>query len=99
MAENWSVVCIDDVAVSFVCAPAVDSPRPAKTINAPATRVLYMRHLTCRVKLHPRWTFLQGWLHFPVPLPDGINRWINHKFHQERSDDATHHRRSDSLHH
>src|ERR1035437_6588152 len=71
----------------------------AKTMNAPARSGLHMRHLACRNEPHTCWVFLQGWLDLPVPLPNGIDRWIDHKFHQERRDDATDHWCCDSLHH
>src|SRR5271166_2330772 len=70
-----------------------------KTKTELARSVLYMRRLVRRNKLNSCWVFLQGWLDLPVPLPNGIDRWIDHKFHQERRDDATHHGCGDSLHH
>src|ERR1017187_5889033 len=99
MAENWSGARIEAVAASLVWASAVGSPKAATTRTAPVSSGLNMRYLGCRIELQACRVFLQGWLHFPVPFPDGINRWIDHEFHQERRDDATHHGCGDSLHH
>src|SRR5271157_1051357 len=99
MAANLSGARTEAAGASFVWASAVDSPEAATIRTAPASKCLYMRHLGCRIELQACWVFLQGWLDLPVPLPNGIDRWVDHKFHQERRDDATHHGCGDSLHH
>src|ERR1017187_2251381 len=99
MAENWSGARIEAVAASLVWASAVGSPKAATKRTAPVSSGLNMRYLGCWIELQACWVFLQGWLHFPVPFPDGIDRRINHKFHQEGRDDASHHGCGDSLHH
>src|ERR1035437_264319 len=98
-AENCSGTCTEALAATFDWASAPDTQSAAKTRAAPVRSALCMPHLVCRSELHTRRVFLYGWLDLPVPFPNGIDRRINHKFHQERGDDATHHGCGDSLHH
>src|ERR1039457_4346231 len=97
--ENWSEACAEACVASLDCASAFDCPNAAETRTATTKSALCMPHLVCRSELHTRWVFLQGWLDLPVPFPNGIDRRINHKFHQERGNDAAHHGCGDSLHH
>lgn len=42
--------------------------------------------------------FSCAFFHFEVPLPDGVDWGIDHKFQDEAGDDTAYHRGGDALH-